>query len=354
MLAGSDSRTRPARSGLAFFLALSLSLWVCAAVHPEDRSGQLGAKLDHLEGLEARPEVVFLGSSRVLRGFVPVVFDEELAAVGIPLRSYNLGAEGMRLPEFVHALEQLAEMPDHGIEWVLLDPEEADLRLLRERNPRASRVLAWHDLERTLQLTELVHDWPELDAAARLDLTLDHLEAFVHRTTGIGSFGPWTRSILGTNPTWAEAFLGPKEDGYVPHLGHAPEGAPARMPEAERAWAWRVAAKSRSRVTTEELHPVALALYGDLVRATERLGARLILVTLPGLTPRDDTIRAARALRVPLMRFDRPDLDPELYRMEDRYDRYHLNHSGAVAFTRALAERFASAHSRLRAHAAGD
>ena len=62
-------------------------------------------------------DTVFLGTSRVLNGMLPVEFDARMAELGMPTRSFNLGLSGL-LPNDITAL----------VDWLVAQPS---LRLKR-------------------------------------------------------------------------------------------------------------------------------------------------------------------------------------------------------------------------------
>src|SRR5262245_19965519 len=55
----------------------------------------LRAKYDWYRDHKDEFDGVFIGSSRVFRGFDPLVVDGELATRGVPARTFNLGVGGM-------------------------------------------------------------------------------------------------------------------------------------------------------------------------------------------------------------------------------------------------------------------
>lgn len=315
-------------------LALSAALWTQHRARPAPQSDQLGVKLTQLARKDDPFNAVFVGSSRVFRGFVPSVFDERMAEGGEVTRTMNLGNPGMRLPEFTLALRQIAAIEDHGLRWIFLDPEEPDSRLINEGNPRAARVIAWHTPRRTVQVSKLVLKNPSLSRSQRIDRVSTQAQSLAYWATGVGSAQPWLEALLGTQPHWTMESLGPLGDGYLPQIGLAPAS------NVRKTWASRLKNRSKIELRKGRLDPVRTALYAELVEAAGQTGAELVFVTLPGLTPRHDTVRAAIQFKVPLLRFDLPDKKPELYRATDRWDRVHLNHSGARTFTESFAGRF--------------
>jgi hypothetical protein len=145
-------------------------------------------------------------------------------------------------------------------------------------------------------------------------------------------FEPRLRADLPASPA---AGLGPNGDGYDPGRARRAMNA-AEIAEYEQQLAEEIArGKPGHFGDTEsqaELHRKrALA---------ERFGARLVLIAPP-------TVGAAFA---PLpdsgllfLDFSSPDRYPELFAVEHRFDRGHLNHAGALLYSRLLARELSRA-----------
>ena len=189
---------------------------------------------------------------------------------------------------------------------------------------------------------------PALDRQQRWDRIYAQAQSFVYWATGVGSAQPVLEEFLATAPTWTLQTLGPLGDGYLPHLGQAPGHNIAKT------WPARVRNREKVRLRKGELGPIRSALYAEMLEAAHSIGGNVVLVTLPGLTPRHDTVRAASQFKVPILRFDEPKAAPELYLAKDRWDRLHLNHSGALAFSKALAKRFSDFAARSNAFGTED
>ena len=83
----------------------------------------------------------------------------------------------------------------------------------------------------------------------------------------------------------------------------------------------------------------AVSLYRRIERYVRELGATTIFVTQPALYLQSDLIKAHERGDVAyLLRYDSPELFPEFYDPENRWDDTHLNETGAKLFTERLAQ----------------
>jgi hypothetical protein len=99
MAAQAEPRRLGASLALVALFAASATLTTLALrrLLPGGGAAELvDAKLARFTERKDELTVVFLGSSRVHRGFVPQVFDARTAAAGVATRSFNLGAPGSR------------------------------------------------------------------------------------------------------------------------------------------------------------------------------------------------------------------------------------------------------------------
>jgi hypothetical protein len=81
----------------------------------------IGAKLDWWRAEAARYDTVFVGSSHVLRAFVPETFDRELAAAGLESRSFNFGVQAVHLIEERWLLERVLAAGDGQLRRVFFE-----------------------------------------------------------------------------------------------------------------------------------------------------------------------------------------------------------------------------------------
>ncbi|MCY3000654.1 MAG: hypothetical protein NTV21_02420 [Planctomycetota bacterium] len=301
------------------------------------------AKLARFSERKDELTVVFLGSSRVHRGFVPQVFDARTAAAGVATRSFNLGAPGSRAFEVEDLLARLVDLAPAQLDYVFVDPEGVAL-LRDERNELARQVIEWHDPDATLRLSRWIVG-SGLRGMALAQALTPHWRSCAYNVSNIGRSQLWVDLALGRprTPELERELVGPALDGYAPlgdensELGRRGQ----RFQKRREAYLEKLEEFRRLEAKPGPADPFALELYGEIRTRIDELGAAPVFVTQPALYRQDDLAKAAEAGLVPrLMRFDDAERWPELYAPENRYDDTHLNDAGARLFTERLADEF--------------
>ena len=332
----------------------------------------IGAKLDWWRAEAARYDTVFVGSSHVLRAFVPETFDRELAAAGLESRSFNFGVQAVHLIEERWLLERVLAAGDGHLrrvffeyQWLTpqIDPENAFL----------PRTIYWHDWEATSLAVERALHWErELgagfgyveDEAQRhsiftladrclpsgLRASHEHLEHFAAERLLIGRGKDVAKGLLRTpEPRWAQT------EGYVALEDDAAgAGAEPRSYLARRKRFLDERERFRNDVAMLEREPVVfgdadwvnealtrvddLELVRAIARSVEERGIEFVLVIMPSQSAnRPFEERLERELGAPVLRYNQPGLHPELYTLENRFDSGHLSEVGARLFSAELA-----------------
>jgi hypothetical protein len=303
---------------------------------------RMDVKLDAFAPRKDEFTLLFLGSSRTIRGFVPAQFDAALAARGVQVRSFNLGVPGGRLPEMLHMLERVAELEPQSLDYVLIDPEDFEL-IHDTRNALAQSGIAWHD-PATTQLA-LEH----LATSARDDQferAADHLQALGFNLLNVGRTSRWVNAALGREPSprFVADSLGERGDGHTALFDDQDTLAVRRRRfERGRAEYERMVEVYRAQPQPERAPPPQfLALLARFEAGVRALGAEPVYVIQPALARQWDLIAAAQAGAIkPLLRYDDPELHADLFAHSSRFDSLHLNDVGAEIFTRKLASDFA-------------
>ncbi len=343
------ARARALRNAALCALTFTLCVALLGATLPERGGLHTDAKLDAFEARKDEIDVVFLGSSRTYRGFVPRIFDEELAARGHAFQAFNLGVMGNRATESLEVLKRIARMRPEALRWVLVDPEPLDM-IVDERQPRSLRVIDWHDVQATRDVTRLVlaTDRPFRE---QLALLWRQWIPFAYHTLNIGSAQPFVNELLGRGFPAAEraAFLGPDGDGYRPMDLNIVERAAkgdAYGEQLVRQFPVRVAQLVAARAARPRpgpaLAPERAVFFDRIEDLAAELGARTVFVVQPTVLPREELLAAGEQRVVEhLLDYGDPEQHPEFYTLEARYDIAHASAAGAEAFTRALARDFA-------------
>jgi hypothetical protein len=287
--------------------------------------------------------VVFAGSSRVHRGFVPEVFEARTSAAGVATRAFNFGAPGSRAFEVEHLLARIGELEPRSLDFVFVDPEGIAL-LREERNFLARQVIEWHDPQATLRLSRWIAN-AGVEGGALLAALAPHWKSCAYNVFNIGRSQRLVDAALGElrTPEIERELVGPRLDGYAP-LGEDEDALGRRGQRFQRRrerYLAQVEEYRALRVSDGPADPLALEMYGRIRARIEELGATAVFVTQPALYLQDDLVKAAASGDVPvLLRFDDATLHADLYAPERRYDETHLNDEGARLFTEKLADEF--------------
>ncbi len=137
-------------------------------------------KLAYYERHADQFSVLFVGSSRVFRHMVPVVFDEAAAQAGLEVRSFNLGTDALNMIEMRALLRDIGRTGSGSSRYVLVEPA-LGFRL-RARNVATVRAAYFHDLDNTVEeIGALRFSWSERRPIGRSLLACLYHYAFVGR-----------------------------------------------------------------------------------------------------------------------------------------------------------------------------
>lgn len=276
------------------------------------------------------PEIAFIGSSRIFHQVVPATFSRVLEEKrSEPLRSWNLGLDGMWPPESLYVTRRvLAEKPA-TLRWIVLEYREIDPKIA-EQNETSQRSLHWHDLHHTAVAIEAVWQAAAL-ATQRPRLTTLHARLCARRMIALGgatnTFRPWLEGKRKrSRPKWA------LEAGYSP----APDEA---LSAADLPKYRQMVARLAVNPPVIAPSPVLQREVAGLAEQARSAGVELILIITPGVSILENL--DAHPAGVPLWKFNDPVAYPALYDPAHRHDLTHLNPAGADLLTRAVAQRFA-------------
>jgi hypothetical protein len=333
-------------SAAAAFAGFALACaFLTRAVAPAPADSVLRA--DWLRANGARFDTVFIGSSRTIRQVVPTMFDGTMAEAGRPTRSFNLGTAGMRAPEDAFVLERALGGRREPLQFLVVECNPVRLGI-PEQDRGTMRAVYWHDGPRVRSLWNRVWAHPSLapDAPYGIGLLARHLAEFADHLR----HWAWNASRMGRAPDLLDRRLrvgapavpapglGPNGDGYDPGRPHREMNA-EEIAEYERRLAAEVARREPGHFgdteSQAELHRKrALA---------ERFGARLVLVAPPTV---GGAFRPLPDSGLLFLDFSSPARYPELFAVEHRFDRGHLNHAGALFYSRLLAQELTRALAR--------
>jgi hypothetical protein len=336
-------RLRGLAAALAFTGGFALA---CAALARLVSPVAAGAsdRADWLRERGAGFDTLFVGSSRTFRQLVPAVFDEEMAALGAPARSFNLGTPGMRPPEDSYVIERALRGREAPMRFFVVECNPLHLGVPPE-DRGTTRAVYWLDGPRLEALWPRVWARPALMPEGRLSPAVvgghllkfaDHLGHWLWNVSRVGRGAELLEHVLfaGARGRPEKAVIGPAGDGFFPReYRESFHGE-----EVERYQAALAAALEADRVYYGDL-----ASQAELARKTAlaaRYGARLVLLGPPIVGRVFTPLPGSGAL---FLDFSDPRRYPELFAVSHRNDGGHLNAAGAELYTRLVARRLAAA-----------
>jgi hypothetical protein len=294
-------------------------------------------------------DAVYLGSSRAHRAFRPEVIDARLSASGRSFRSYNLGVAGMRDFEIDAMLQRVLAMDPERLRWIVVELPRWERPALTRRNRKTERTLSWHTARQTSLALESIRLADGLSQEERRQETVVHLELAGRRFTSLGR-GPLLFEDL-TSARSAETIEARASiratRGYAPveaDRGRNVRDRRERFLENLEEYRATVASAAGRRVGAATSLPRSYnrRALDSQIRSVAESGRRIVYVTVP--RPWGDDVAArldASGLLPDLIDLDRPDLHPELFDPEQRFDDDHLNEEGARLFSELVAAELA-------------
>lgn len=306
------------------------------------------AKFRHFARAADDYELVFIGSSRVYREFVPSLFDAELLRHGRNTRSFNFGMQGMRHPEMRYIAQWILRRRPAALRWLVIEltgeMTESLGRHLHEENPLSDRVIAWHTPALSWLVTSafLAGDFPAADKWRALGTHALHL---AYRFTNTGTGIPAGTRLLGYDPP--QAFDYGQTGGHVSLDAEGRTRADLlRRHEAFLADPGDFEAELDALLRREappapDPHLVASLLA--LVAEIQAAGVEPVFVIMPphwreGVGAFTDTQTHGLPTLFP---YNDPERFPDFYDRRNLYNLRHLNEHGARLFTRRFARDFA-------------
>jgi hypothetical protein len=290
----------------------------------------VGLKLRQIYPQRHQIDMLFVGSSLVYHGVDPLQFDREVAANGGPrIRSFNFGDSGAFPPETYYSLRRFLDLKPERLRWVVLELRQLDPGI-RSDLRGTERFVSWHDLEHTQLVLDELRSRPETRDRGHLEF--EHLSAWRIRLTSLApglqsAFFKMRRQRIG-------AFV-PSD----PRNGFLPKGSEKLISDADAAKLRSGVELIRGRKARQSLSEVHYGALERLVDDVHAAGAELIFLEPPSPDPNLYGFRSAPG-NFPMLRFQDPELYPDLFLPEERYDALHFRPVGAARFTSALASAF--------------
>lgn len=306
-----------------------------------------GRMLEFFKERQSAFNVVFLGSSHILRNVIPLTFDRQSTH---RVQSFNLSEQGMNGLEQLYLYKDLLRNGTVNGKYVVVElcPVDTVAFRLRQDTPRARYFVDTTTLVLALDIT-----WAESHHSFSAKAYYSSLWGirYLERLYGIGLLGQQLRFIA--NPAMKrKGFCGKHNRGYC-NLERMLRGKFASEFRARRRYflehlpnyqkKWLLTQKAIASEEMKQLSLQYLQTLRHLVEDSEKQGIRIVFYLPPPLDP-----RTYKELYPIFRRLDtrrRIDLAdprryPEFYRVENLFDGGHLNNKGAVLLSMELARQF--------------
>ena len=318
-------------------------LLVCALaapLFPPPHLPVLSEKRAHFLAHASELDAVFIGSSRVYRGFVPQVFDAEMRARGHPIRSFNFAMEAVWPPESFFRVREFLRLRSR-VRWVFIELLPVNPRITPD-NARTLRAIYWHDWRHTALAWRQIASEGAFSAGEKRAWLALHAGLFLRRLSNVSRAAALLEARLRPELESAARKEFAFNTPWIAGDGFVPEPAAPMSPATAAAFRQQVAAYAQN------LAPVALPELlrnelRDLAATVRAAGAVPIFVVTPSTT-RAENFAGLRAqgIDADLLSFKDPARFPALYDPPLHFDGPHLNERGAREFSRLLAEQAAA------------
>lgn len=335
---------------VAFLGGFALAAGVISRVVAPSRIAAVNHRLDWLAANPTVYTAIVFGSSR-MRQILPSILDADLAAAGIPLRTFNAAVDGQRPPEDGYMLDQALATRTAPLRFIFMEANPVALHLDVE-DAETAELLYWHDnrrmwaiwrrawshsIERPPGIGKRISDtWRNIRQASV------HVPYWVQNSVRVGRGSDLLLEWVGLPPDPERPrYLGPANDGYTP-----PDDLTPMTPKELRGYQASLAKITR---LGRQLDFMDATSQGELQRAADlarRHGARLVIIAPPTTTVEVLEPQLPPGSDIIFLDFSNPKEYPELFAPEVRLNGGHVNAEGSRLFTRLIARELAKALKR--------
>ncbi len=314
-------------------------------------------KVDHFKVQKDAYDVLFFGSSHVLRGIAPNVFDREMGKLGYPVESFNCAFWGMLPHEANASMRSILSLRPRNLKFAFIELGWWDAHI-NEKNHYTLRTIVWHDFEETLSvLNSIVISRESL--LEKLELVGLHIGHFFARAAHLGrGFELFKRepSSGGDHEMDGPGSTFLAREGFEPlDASMELEGHFAarhieflQTIESQAKRVERIETENRRKVTAEEIGAYNRRALRRQKAIIEAYGAQPIYVIPMRNSGSPVLLRLGKEGFVPvLFSLNDPVKYPHLHDVANLFDADHPNATGAARQTTLLAQLFAAYLSSL-------
>ena len=331
---------------MAFGIGFALIASVLTANVPTVRVAHLSQKLDWLAEHPSDYDVLVIGSSR-MRQVVPTVLDAEFGKAGMPVRTFNLSADGMRPPEDANVLDRAMATRKGPLKLIVMEANPIALKI-SEEDEGTARMIHWHDTKRFLTIWRRAFShsvekppwfgkWVS-DTWRQVRFAWGHTRYWVWNSVRLGQGSELLHESLGLKSSKRiEIGLGPLNDGYIAPVANPM--SPGELKSYQRSLEKKLKLGS-------DLDPLDTASQLQVRKAAEiakRFGARLVIVAPPAVVVQSFEPILHKGSDAIFIDLSDPAKFPELFVPNLRRDGSHLTAEGNVLFTEILAKHLVAA-----------
>ncbi len=330
-----------------FAAAFAASAAALSTLRPLPDSAFLAPKFAYYEKHASEFDVVFVGSSRVLKGFDPASFSKTVASKsGRELRAFNFGIPGMRGHEAARVVEKILELHSDRLRHLFVEFPEFRGTFPDDNWANSERAVWWHDLRSTFEVLATISR-SRAPLQEKVSLATQHLRLFAANASNYGAIG----AVLD------RAFVPhPNDDRIAAEIltrfgfQAIPDDASPQS-AVEKSYAdphCRLQEELAPRIARRNKKEGDLAAFNEpallrQIARVERAGISLHYVAIPSAEATPDAYRAAEARLLPdFMPMNDFSRFPSLWKSPFYSDGAHLKESGAREFSSLLAEEFLS------------
>jgi len=357
------ARTGPARSPAARSLVALVAFLVAFSVTAQGLSSGLGSapgvrfdpgsvrriKQVYFAAHADEFDVAFVGSSRVLRGLAPKVFDRRTAELGHPTRSYNLGHAGMHFPETLSCIEWVLGQEPERLRWLFVELQPFGLEALDREPPglrETKRQIEWHTWTRTAMVAaEVLRS--DRDLGHKLASLAEQGRYLAHRSGNVGL--SLAALADAADPGRLRRLAATENTGFMPFELDLRQGPLRRRRQKfmdeldlhdERLAELSAEVSPESSGSGREADRHAARLQALVGRAAEA-DVELLFVVVPPAWGRDPVlIDALRERGVVVLDYGDPARHLDLHAVASLFDLDHLNTEAATRLSELVATRF--------------